>query len=217
MNDILELKNVCKTYHVGNKEIYALKDFTYTFKKGSFNIITGPSGSGKSTFIRVAGLLEKPSKGNVLIKGKDLNLSDEKERASFIQNEIGFVFQNSNLIPSLTVLENLMLPMPSKEAEKAKLLLQKVEFQEFNKFPKELSFEEQQRITIARAMINNHFLILADEPTGELHIDEAVEIIDLLLNLSKKEKLTIIMVTNNNLLSQFGENVIEIIDGTNIR
>lgn len=214
MSDILELKNVWKTYYAGDKEIHALKDFNYTFKRGSFNIILGPSGSGKSTFIRVAGLLEKPTKGNILIKGENLNLLGEKERASFIQNNIGFIFQNSNLIHSLNVLENLMISMPSKDAKNAKALLEKVEFHDFNKFPQELSFEEQQRVTIARAMLNNHFLILADEPTGELHTDDASEIMNLLLNLCKKEELTIILATNNKSLSRFGENIIEISDGT---
>jgi putative ABC transport system ATP-binding protein len=213
MSDILELKNVWKTYYTGDKETHALKDFNYTFKRGSFNIILGPSGSGKSTFIRVAGLLENPTKGSILINGENLNLLGEKERASFIKNNIGFIFQNSNLIHSLNVLENLMLSMPSKDAENAKNLLKKVEFHEFNKFPQELSFEEQQRVTIARAMINDHFIILADEPTGELHTDEASKIMNLLLDLCKKEELTIILATNNKSLSRFGENILEISDG----
>lgn len=216
MNDvILELKNVWKTYQAGDIEITALKDFSYAFIEGSFNIITGPSGSGKSTLIRVAGLLEKPTKGNVLIKGKNLSNLKERSMSSFVQNEIGFIFQNSNLIPSLNVLENVKLSMNPKDEEHAKKLLQKVEFNKFNKFPHELSFIEEQRVTIARAMINDHSLILADEPTGELHRDEALKIMDLLLDLNKNKNLTIIMATNNNYLSRFGENVVEIIDGTN--
>ncbi|MGZ7050182.1 MAG: ABC transporter ATP-binding protein [Methanobacterium sp.] len=217
MNEnILELKNVWKTYMAGETEINALKDFNYSFSEGSFNIITGPSGSGKSTLIRIAGLLEEPSKGNVFIKGTNLTTLKEKEKTSFIKDNIGFIFQNSNLIPSLNVLENIMLSMTSKDTESAKSLLGKVEFNKFKKFPDELSFEEQQRISIARAMINDHSIILADEPTGELHTEDALKIMDLLRDLNKKENLTIFMATNNNSLSRSADNVIEIMDGTNI-
>ena len=209
---ILEMENVYKTYHAGDKEIYALKDFSYSFKEGSFNVILGPSGSGKSTLIRVAGMLEQPTKGKIYIKGNDS--ASIKKMNSFIQNNIGFIFQNNNLIPSLNALENVMLSMNSKDSEKAKSLLDMVEFNEFNKYPKELSFVEKQKIAIARALINDHNLILADEPTGELHTDDALKIINLLLDLNKNKKLTIIIATNNNMLSKYGENVIKIIDGT---
>jgi len=212
-NNILELKDVWKTYEVGSSTVNALKNFDFTFKEGSFNVILGPSGSGKSTLIRVAGLLEKPTKGNILINTKDLNLLSENEIASFIRNEIGFIFKNSNLIHSLTVLENVMLHMISSDRKKAKEILQKVGFNEYDKFPEELSFKDHQRVTIARSIVNNPSLILADEPTGELHTKEANEIINLLLDLNKKEKLTIIITTNNRLLSQFAENLIEINDG----
>jgi putative ABC transport system ATP-binding protein len=212
---ILEMENVYKTYKAGDKEVYALKDFNYSFKEGSFNVILGPSGSGKSTLIRMAGLLEEPTKGKIYINGNDS--ASIKKMNSFIQNNIGFIFQNNNLIPSLNALENVMLSMNSKDSERAKLLLDMVEFNEFNKYPNELSFEEKQKIAIARALINDHSLILADEPTGELHTDDAIKMINLLLDLNKNEKLTIIMATNNNMLSKFGENVINIVDGMNIQ
>lgn len=217
MNDkILELKNVWKTYIAGDTEINALKDFNYAFREGSFNIIIGPSGSGKSTLIRVAGMLEKPTKGNIFIKSKDLTHLSERKMPSIVQNEIGFIFQNSNLISSLNALENIMLSMKHKDIKKAKELLEKVEFDEFNKYPEGLSFYKQQKLAIARAMINNHSLILADEPTGELHTDETNNMMNLLLKLCKNENLTIIMATNNSKLREFAENVIEIVDGTNI-
>ena len=213
MNEIiLKMENVNKTYKAGDKKVFALKDLSHAFKEGSFNVIIGPSGSGKSTLIRVAGLLEKPTKGKIYIKGNDS--TSIKKINSFIQNNIGFIFQNNNLIPSLNALENVMLSMNSKDSEKAKLLLDMVEFNEFNKYPKELSFVEKQKIAIARALINDHNLILADEPTGELHTDDALKIINLLLDLNKNKKLTIIIATNNNMLSKYGENVIKIIDGT---
>lgn len=215
-NNILELKDAWKTYEIGNGRVHALKSFNYAFKEGSFNIIFGPSGSGKSTLIRVSGLLEKPTKGKILINRRDFNHLSEKERASFIRNEIGFIFKNSNLIPSLTVLENVMLHMISSDQERAKEILQRVKFNEFNKFPEELSFKEHQKVTIARSIINSPSLILADEPTGELHTKEANEIMNLLLYLNKEEKITIIMTTNNRSLSKFAENLIEIKDGTNI-
>ncbi len=217
MNDkTLELKNVWKTYITGDAEINALKDFSYAFREGSFNIIMGPSGSGKSTLIRVAGMLEKPTKGNIFIKGKDLTHLSERKMSSFVQNEIGFIFQNSNLISSLNALENIMLSMKHKDIKKAKELLEKVEFDEFNKYPEELSFYKQLKLAIARAMINNHSLILADEPTGELHTDETIKMMNLLLKLCKNENLTIVMATNNSKLREFAENVIEMVDGTKI-
>ncbi len=210
----LELRDVWKIYKDGDKIIHALNRINCSFKKGSFNIIQGPSGSGKSTLIRICGLLENPTLGKVLINGKNKADFSQNKRNSFIRENIGLVFQGSNLIPTINAVENLTLPMLSSDNEKAQILLEKVGFHDYKMFPDELSVEEEQRVCIARAMVNNHSLILADEPTGNLHTPGAKNIMNLLLNLNKKEGLTIIITTNNTELSRCDGNIIEMVDGT---
>jgi putative ABC transport system ATP-binding protein len=216
-NIILEMKNVWKTYESGKKSIHALSGFIYNFKRSSFNIVTGPSGSGKSTLIRIAGLLETPTKGKISLNGEDTTNIVKSKKTSLIREEIGFIFQSGNLLPPLTVIENVMLPMISSDLEKAKNILHLVEFSEYDKFPKELSIEEELRVTIARALVNNHSLILADEPTGNLQKKNSDNIMELLQDLNKKKKLTIIMTTNNILFSELPVNLIEMRDGAIIK
>ncbi len=212
---ILELRDVWKIYKNGDKIVHTLAKINYSFQRGSFNIIHGPSGSGKSTLIRIIGLLESPTMGKVFINnGKDTTEFPQKKRNSLIRDEIGLVFKGSNLIPTINALENLTLPMISSDTKKAIKLLEKVGFTDYNKFPNEMSIEEEQRVCIARAMVNNHSIILADEPTGDLHTSEAENIMKLLLDLNKTEELTIIIATNNKKLSKFDGNQVEIVDGT---
>jgi putative ABC transport system ATP-binding protein len=213
----LELRDLWKIYRSGEEIIHALSRINYSFKRGSFNLVHGPSGCGKSTLIRVAGLLEKPTMGEVLINGENTVDMSQKKRNSLIRDEIGFVFKGSNLIPTFNALENLTLPMTSKNTAKAKELLEKVGFTDYKKFPGKMSFEEVQRVSIARAMVNNHSIILADEPTGNLHTDEAEIIIKLLLELNRSEGLTIILTTNNRKLSEHHDVLIEMMDGTLVR
>ncbi len=218
MNDegdkiILKLIDLWKVYSNGNRVIHALNKVNYSFPEGYFSIINGPSGSGKSTLIRVMGLIEKPTMGHVLIKGDNTVDYSQKKRNSLIRGEIGFVFQGRNLLPPLNALANVTIPMRSPANNLARKLLQRVGFKDYKKFPDEMSFEEQQRVTIARAMTNNHSIILADEPTGDLHTDEAKNIMELLLDLNQSEELTIIMVTNNDKLSEFSGKSVKIVDG----
>jgi putative ABC transport system ATP-binding protein len=208
-----KLEEVWKIYKDGDKIIHALSKINYTFQKGSFNIIHGPSGSGKSTLIRLLGLLESPTMGKLWIKGKNTENLSQKTKNSWIMNEIGLVFQGSNLIPSINALENLTLPMITSDNEIARNILEKVGFDDYNKFPDEMSLEEEQRVSIARALVNNHSIILADEPTGNLHTNEAENIMKLLQYLNQSESLTVILSTNNTKLSKFDENVVEMIDG----
>jgi putative ABC transport system ATP-binding protein len=210
----LELRDLWKVYRSGEEIIHALSRINYSFKSGSFNLVHGHSGCGKSTLIRVAGLLETPTMGEVLINGKSTADMSQKKRNSLIRDEIGFVFKGSNLIPTLNALENLTLPMTSKNTEKAKELLEKVGFTDYKKLPGKMSFEELQRVSIARAMVNNHSIILADEPTGDLHTGDAEIIIKLLLELNKSKGLTIILTTNNRKLSEHHDVLIEMVDGT---
>ena len=213
-NAHLKLKDVWKIYKDGDKIIHALNRINWSFQKGSFNIIQGPSGSGKSTLIRICGLLEKPSLGKVFINGNNTADFPQNKRNLIIKKNIGLIFQGSNMIPNINAIENLTLPMLSHDNEKAKILLDKVGFNDYKKLPDEMSIEEEQRVSIARAIVNNHSLILVDEPTGDLHTNGAKNIMNLLLHLNKNEGLTVIITTNNNRLSKFDGNMIEMVDGT---
>jgi putative ABC transport system ATP-binding protein len=210
----LELRDVWKIYKDGDKIIHSLSRINCSFQEGSFNIIQGPSGSGKSTLIRIIGLLESATMGKVLINGKNTTDLSQNKRNSIIRNNIGLIFQGSNLIPTINAIENLTLPMISSDNKKAKILLEKVGFKDYMKFPDEMSVEEEQRVCIARAMVNNHSLILADEPTGELHTSEAKNIMKLLWDLNNSEDLTMIITTNNSKLSGFNVNKMDMVDGT---
>lgn len=201
---VFDLKDVWKIYKNGDKVIHALVDINHSFKRGSFNIVHGPSGSGKSTLISIMGLLERPTIGKVLINGEDTVDLSIKMRNSIIRKEIGLVFQSSNLIPTLNILDNLTLPMITSDNLEAKKLLEKVDFYDYKKLPTELSVEEEQRVSIARAMVNNHSIILADEPTGGLHSSSADSIVELLMDLNRNELLTVVLTTNNEDLSKFG-------------
>lgn len=200
---VFELRDVWKIYKNGDKVIHALVDINHSFKRGSFNIVYGPSGSGKSTLISIMGLLERPTIGKVLINGEDTVDLSVKTRNSIIRNEIGLVFQSSNLIPTLNILDNLTLPMINSDTSKAIELLKKVDFSDYKKLPTELSVEEEQRVSIARAMVNDHSIILADEPTGGLHTSSADSLVDLLMDLNRNELLTVVLTTNNKDLSKF--------------
>jgi putative ABC transport system ATP-binding protein len=210
----IELNEVWKIYKNSDDVIHALSRINCSFRKCSFNIIHGPSGCGKSTLIRIIGLLESPSIGDVLIDCENISEQPQKIRNSIIRDKIGMVFQGSNLIQTLNAIDNLTLPMHSSDNNKAKDLLKKVGFTDYFKFPNEMTLEEEQKVCIARAMVNNHPIILLDEPTGALHSKEANEIIKLLLDLNRTERLTIILTTNNKKLAQISCNMFEMIDGT---
>ena len=210
----IELNDVWKIYKNEDDVIHALSRISCSFGKCSFNIIVGPSGCGKSTLIRILGLIERPSLGDLLINCENTSDQPQKIRNSIIRNEIGMVFQSSNLIQTLNAVDNLTLPMLSSDNKKAKELLKKVGFNDYNKFPNEMSLEEEQRVSIARAMVNNHSIILLDEPTGALHSKEAYGIMKLLCDLNISEGLTMILTTNNKKLSQFDCNMFEMFDGT---
>ncbi|MEN6591671.1 MAG: ABC transporter ATP-binding protein [Methanobacterium sp.] len=213
-NNVLEFKDVWKIYQMGDEKINALAGVNLNIQKGSFTSIMGPSGSGKSTLLHVGGILDMPTKGTLLMNGKDTSTLSGKEQATFRRNEIGFVFQRFNLMPQLSALENVLLPMIKPDLEKAKELLDKMGLEgKHNKRPSQLSGGEQQRVSIARALINNPSLILADEPTGELDTKNAEVIMGILHDLNKKEGVTIIIVTHNPLAAEFTDEIIEMRDG----
>ena len=216
---VLEFKNVTKSYQDGNKEIEALKETNFKIEEGQFIAIIGPSGSGKSTFLTLAGGLQTPSKGQIIINGKDYTNLAEKERAKLRFNDIGFVLQASNLVPFLTAKQQLELVDRINKKRKQTLQDQKSLFKELgidhleNKLPKDLSGGERQRLAIARALYNNPAIILADEPTASLDSDRAFEVVDLLSKECKEKNKSIIMVTHDNRMIEKCDHVYRMKDG----
>ena len=217
--NVLEFKNVTKSYQDGNKEIEALKETNFKIEEGQFIAIIGPSGSGKSTFLTLAGGLQTPSKGQIIINGKDYTNLAEKERAKLRFNDIGFVLQASNLVPFLTAKQQLELVDRINKKKKQTLQDQNSLFKELgidhleNKLPKDLSGGERQRLAIARALYNNPAIILADEPTASLDSDRAFEVVDLLSKECKEKNKSIIMVTHDNRMIEKCDHVYRMKDG----
>ena len=217
--NVLEFINVTKSYQDGNKEIEALKETNFKIEEGRFIAIIGPSGSGKSTFLTLAGGLQTPSKGQIIINGKDYTNLSEKERSKLRFNDIGFVLQASNLVPFLTAKQQLELVDRINKEKRQKLQDQKSLFKELgidhleNKLPKDLSGGERQRLAIARALYNNPAIILADEPTASLDSDRAFEVVDLLLKECKEKNKSIIMVTHDNRMIEKCDHVYRMKDG----
>ena len=217
--NVLEFKNVTKSYQDGNKEIEALKETNFKIEEGQFIAIIDPSGSGKSTFLTLAGGLQTPSKGQIIINGKDYTNLSEKERAKLRFNDIGFVLQASNLVPFLTAKQQLELVDRINKQKRQTLQDQKSLFKELgidhleNKLPKDLSGGERQRLAIARALYNNPAIILADEPTASLDSDRAFEVVDLLSKECKEKNKSIIMVTHDNRMIEKCDHVYRMKDG----
>ena len=217
--NVLEFKNVTKLYQDGNKEIEALKETNFKIKEGQFIAIIGPSGSGKSTFLTLAGGLQTPSKGQIIINGKEYTNLSEKERSKLRFNDIGFVLQASNLVPFLTAKQQLELVDRINKKRKQTLQDQKSLFKELgidhleNKLPKDLSGGERQRLAIARALYNNPAIILADEPTASLDSDRAFEVVNLLSKECREKNKSIIMVTHDNRMIEKCDHVYRMKDG----
>ena len=217
--NVLEFINVTRSYQDGNKEIEALKETNFKIEEGHFIAIIGPSGSGKSTFLTLAGGLQTPSKGQIIINGKDYTNLSEKERAKLRFNDIGFVLQASNLVPFLTAKQQLELVDRINKQKRQTLQDQESLFKELgidhleNKLPKDLSGGERQRLAIARALYNNPAIILADEPTASLDSDRAFEVVDLLSKECREKNKSIIMVTHDNRMIEKCNHVYRMKDG----
>jgi len=219
--EIIQIKNLSKIYQKGLVEIPALLDFNTTIQQGDFVSIVGKSGSGKSTLLNIIGGLDKPDKGSIIFKGKDIALLKRSELALYRRHDIGMIFQSFNLINHLTAVGNISLALtfgglPKKQRKNASQnLLKSVGMEHrFLHTPKELSGGEMQRVAIARALANNPKVLLADEPTGNLDSSTSNDIIQLLQNLNKENGVTIIMVTHDlEIAESISTKVIKLVDG----
>jgi putative ABC transport system ATP-binding protein len=218
-NTIIELKDVWKTYQMGEVKVHALRGISLKIKKGEFIAITGASGSGKSTMMHLVGCLDIPSQGTIFLEGKSISSLNESKLAEIRGKKIGFIFQQFNLIPTLSALENVTLPIEFQDNfdnmnNKAKELLGLVGLQDrMHHKPTELSGGQAQRVAIARALANDPEVILADEPTGNLDSKTGQYIMDFLCNLHEKENKTIIMVTHDLDLIKFAKRIVKLKDG----
>ena len=217
---VIETKGLWKSFDLGDEKIHILKDINLTIEKGGFYSIMGPSGSGKSTLLYLLGGLDKPSEGSIKVNGKELMTMKDQEESIMRRRDMGFVFQFYNLIPNLTVEENIMLPilLDGKKLkdykERLEELLEKVGLTARRKYtPRELSGGQQQRVAIARSLMSNPNLILADEPIGNLDSKTGIEIMELLLRINKEEGKTIVQVTHSRESANYGTHLIVVKDG----
>jgi putative ABC transport system ATP-binding protein len=224
MENIIELKNIEKEYDLGPVKLKVLNGINLNIKKSGTVSIMGPSGSGKSTMLHMLGCLDRPTKGKVILDNIDVSKLSDDELAKIRRERIGFVFQFFYLIPSLTALKNVELPMTfvngnAKEREKkAKELLKMVGLEDrMNHRPSQLSGGESQRVAIARALANDPQIILADEPTGNLDSKSGKEVMEILKNLNKQRKVTLIIVTHDPSIARITEKIINLKDGKIIK
>ena len=220
MEEFLRAENLKKVYGKGRNAVFALKGVSFEIKKGDFVCLLGPSGSGKTTLLNLIGCLDRPTEGKIFFEKKEITSLPENKLAEFRQKKIGFVFQFFYLIPTLNVLQNVLIPTfpiksgPKKYLNKARELLKRVGLEGMEKrYPYELSGGEQQRTAIARALIFSPPLVLADEPTGNLDTKTGMEIIKLMKELQEKENITFIIATHDVRIKNLATKVFLIEDG----
>lgn len=216
---LLALENVSKIYTIGDETLYALCHVSVKIYEGEFVAIVGPSGSGKSTFLHVASLLDKPSEGVIKVKDKDVTEYSEPETAKLRNREIGFVFQQFNLLPKTSALENVALPLiytgvseRTRNMRAKEKLIEVGLGERLKNTPAQLSGGQQQRVAIARALVTEPAIIFADEPTGNLDSKSGQEIIKMIIKLNNSGK-TVVLVTHDNSLAQIAKRVIHVADG----
>lgn len=215
---ILEVTNLCKTYGKGDTMVKALDNVSFSVEKGEFLVIIGPSGSGKSTLLHILGGVDVPTSGSVVINQTDISNLDETELAIFRRRQIGLIYQFYNLIPILTVQENLTLPLllDGRKPDKKQIdtLVKRLGLENrLDHLPNQLSGGQQQRVSIGRALVNNPALMLADEPTGNLDSENSKEIISLLRQFNKEFNQTVIIITHDEKIANSADRVITIEDG----
>lgn len=210
----IKIENLIKEYLVGETKILANNNLNFEIEKGEFVIILGPSGAGKSTFLNILGGMDKATSGNLFVDGLNIAKLNEKEMTTYRRNDVGFVFQLYNLVPNLTVLENVELSSeivknhmkPDEALEMVGLTHRK------SNFPSQLSGGEQQRVSIARAISKKPKILLCDEPTGALDYANSKKILKLLYDICKKQNTTVIVITHNNAISDMADKVVVISD-----
>ena len=214
---LLSLHNIVKSYQIRTDTYQILRGVDLTISRGDFVAIMGPSGSGKSTLLNIIGCLDSPTSGEYVLDGNTVSSLTSRELATIRNTYIGFIFQNFNLIPSLSVLDNVLLPsfyLGHEDRDRAIYLLSTMGLSERLSFkPNELSGGQKQRVAIARALMNNPAFILADEPTGALDSKTGKEIMELILDLNKKEQKTILMVTHDPAIAKKAHRIIHLQDG----
>lgn len=212
---IAEFENVTRIYKAGGHELRALDGVDLTLDEGKFIVVLGPSGAGKSTLLNMLGGLDSPTSGTVRVDGKDISSLSGNDLADYRASTVGFVFQFYNLVPTLTVLENVALVKDiSKNALDPRKMLEQVGLSDHeNNFPSELSGGEQQRVSIARALAKNPKILLCDEPTGALDSETGVLVLKLLLSMAKSYGKTIVIVTHNQNIAKMADVVIRVKNG----
>lgn len=212
---IVEFKNVSRIYTSGEHELKALDNVSFTLEEGKFIVILGPSGAGKSTLLNLLGGLDNASEGQIIVDGKDISTLTSNEMAEYRASTVGFVFQFYNLIPTLTVKENVDLVAEIvPNAFPSEKMLEEVGLSDhLNNFPSELSGGEQQRVSIARALAKNPKIILCDEPTGALDSQTGVLVLKLLLSMAKNYGKTIVIVTHNQNIAKMADEIIRVKNG----
>ncbi|MCH1950251.1 ABC transporter ATP-binding protein [Enterocloster sp. OA13] len=216
--NLLEVQSLSKTYGTGDIAVHALKAASFSVPKGEFVAVVGESGSGKSTLLNLLGALDTPTSGKVCIDGKDIFSMQDRELTVFRRRNIGFIFQSFNLIPELTVEQNIIFPVlldyqkPNKKYLEELLTVLNLK-ERRNHLPSQLSGGQQQRVAIGRALITRPSLILADEPTGNLDTQNTGEVISLLKEASKKYEQTIMMITHSRSIARTADRILQVSDG----
>ncbi len=217
---VAELDKITKTYKLGDVVITALSDVNFSMQEGDFVVLAGPSGSGKSTILHLLGCIDKPDKGRVMVDNIDTTAMSLEALTTLRQEKIGFIFQSFNLIPVLTAYENVELPLifagmkPMEIKNRVKDVLRKVGLHDrMNHYPSKLSGGQQQRVAIARALAGQPHLILADEPTANLDSKTGTDILDLLMDLNREEKVTILIASHDPIIMKKANKIIRIKDG----
>lgn len=220
MTPVLQLMGVVKTYRTGDEQVRVLDGFDFTLYAGEFVVVTGPSGSGKSTLLHIAGGLDEPDEGTVTVAGQDVWTMSTGSRAAFRRRNLGFVFQFFNLVPTLSAVENVSLPlvldgMPARTADARALeLLHRVGLGDRARHrPAEMSGGQMQRVAVARALVAGPSIILADEPTGNLDSHSSIGVLDLLRSLSDEDGAAVVLVTHDQTAAGYGTREVHLVDG----
>lgn len=218
MPKILKITELEKTYTSGNKQLTVLRDISFEVEKGETFSIVGPSGSGKTTLLGLSAGLDSPTRGSVTLCGVELNNLNEDQRAQLRNKEVGFIFQNFQLLPTLTALENVSVPLElqgdNKAASKSRLLLEKVGLGDrVHHYPSQLSGGEQQRVALARAFANTPSILFADEPTGNLDAETGEKVIQLLFDLNKENGTTLVIITHDLELAHRTQHILKLKGG----